>query len=108
MFVTTNRVLCIEAHKNADGVTDRLRIKNGNEFFTAFLSKKLPPLPESIKDGSQLDLSGFIKAKSSEKYGMQFTMTATSVIERDYDNPARAKSTTTEPGEPVSEAPGKK
>lgn len=107
MFVTTNRVLCIEAHENADGVIDRLRIKNGNEFFTAFLSKKLPPLPKSIKAGSQLDLSGFIKVKTTEKYGTQFSMTATSVVERDYDNPSKAKSTTTEPGEPVSEAPKK-
>lgn len=105
MFVTTNRVLCIEAVEK-DGVIVRLRIKNGQEFFTAFLSKKLPPLPNSVKAGSQLDLSGFIKAKEYQGK-TQFTMTATSVVERDYDNPNKAKSTTTEDGQPVNEAPKK-
>jgi len=33
MFVTTNRVLVIEAVKNAEGRTERLRLKNGDEFY---------------------------------------------------------------------------
>jgi len=101
MFVTCNRVLVIERKDN------RLRIKNGDAFFTGFLSKKLPPLPDSIKEGSQVSLSGFVKASVSEKYGMQYSMTVTAVVELNPDS-GRAKSTTTEPGEPITEPPAKK
>lgn len=94
MFVTCNRVLVIEAVEK-DGKIVRLRIKNGDTFFTAFLSKKMPPLPASIKEGSQVTLGGFIKATLSEKYGMQYAMTATSVVELDHTS-GRAKSATTE------------
>jgi len=104
MFVSCNRVLVIDAHKNAEGRTDRLRIKNGETFFTAFLSKKMPPLPDSIKEGTQITISGFIKSAVSEKYGLQYSLTATAVVELNPDS-GRAKSTTTEPGEPISEAP---
>lgn len=107
MFVTCNRVLVIGVTTDENGVAKRLRIKNGEAFFTAFLSKKLPPLPASIKEGSQIDLSGFIKATFSEKYGMQFSITATAVVERNPET-GKAKSTTTEPGEPINEAPTKK
>lgn len=93
MFVTVNRVLVIDVKEK------RLRIKNGDTFFTAFLSKKMGPLPESIKEGSQVTISGFIKASVSEKYGMQYSMTATAVVELDH-NSGRAKSTTTEGDKP--------
>lgn len=106
MFVTCNRVLVIDAVTKDDKIV-RLRIKNGDTFFTAFLSKKLPPLPLTIKEGSQIDLSGFVKASFSEKYGMQYSLTATAVVERNADT-GKAKSTTTEDGEPINEAPTKK
>lgn len=106
MFITCNRVLVIDVVKKDDKIS-RIRIKNGETFFTAFPSKKLPPLPDSIKEGSQVTLSGFIKANLSEKYGMQYTVTATAIVELNPDS-GRAKSTTTEPGEPVSEEPVKK
>lgn len=94
MFVTCNRVLVIDAHTK-DEVIDRLRIKNGDAFFTVFLSKKMPPLPATIKEGSQVSVSGFIKASLSEKYGMQYSMTATSVVELDHAS-NRVKSATVE------------
>lgn len=99
MFVTINRVLVI------DRKDKRLRIKNGDVFFTAFMSKKLAELPDSIKEGSQISVSGFIKASVSEKYGLQYSLTATSVIELSESN--KHKSVTTEPGEPVDTPPGK-
>lgn len=105
MFVTLNRVLVIDAVEK-DGKIARLRIKNGDVFFTAFLSKKMPALPASIKEGSQVSLSGYIKANFTEKYGMQYSLTATAVIE--LGESGKARSTTTEPGEPVSEEPSKK
>jgi hypothetical protein len=100
MFVTVNRVLVIDRKEN------RLRIKNGEVFFTAFMSKKMPPLPDSVKEGSQITVSGFIKSSVSEKYGLQYSLTATAVVELNPDS-NRAKSTTTEPGEPISTAPEK-
>lgn len=93
MFVTCNRVLVIERKEN------RLRIKNGTVFFTAFLSKKMPPLPDSVKEGSQISISGFIKSTLSEKYGLQYSMTATAVIELDHTS-NRVKSETVEAPEP--------
>lgn len=106
MFVTCNRVLVIDAVQKDDKIV-RLRIKNGDTFFTAFLSKKLPPLPATIKEGSQISISDFIKAQATEKYGMQLSMTATAVVEINPDN-GKAKSTTTEDGEPIDTAPAKK
>lgn len=105
MFVSVNRVLVIDRPEGKN----RLRIKNGDVFFTAFLSKKMPPLPESVQEGSQIDISGFIKATFSEKYGMQYSLTATAVVELnpDRNNPV-PESTTTEPGEPIKTAPAKK
>lgn len=76
MFVTIPRGLVIERVENK-----RLRIKNGDAFFTGFLSKKLPPLPDSVTEGSQVSVSGFIKATLHEKYGLQYSMTITAVIE---------------------------
>lgn len=103
MFVTVPRVLVIDRPEGKN----RIRIKNGDTFFTAFFSKKLPPIPESVKEGSQVDLSGFIKATFSEKYGMQYSLTVTALVERNHDT-GKAKNTITEPGEPVSEAPANK
>lgn len=97
MFVTCNRVLVIGVTTKDEKIT-RLRIKNGDTFFTVFLSKKMPPLPDSIKEGSQVTLGGFIKAAFSEKYGMQYTLTATSVVELAHDS-NRAKSATVEADE---------
>lgn len=107
MFITTHRVLCIDVTKDDDGRIIRMRIKNGTEFFTAFVSKKLPNLPDSIREGSQLDISGFIKAKFTEKYGMQFSLTATAVVELGESAGMKSKSVTTEPGAPVAESPKK-
>lgn len=94
MFVTLNRVLVIGVTEK-DGVIQRLRIKNGDAFLTVFLSKKMPPLPETIKEGSQITTAGFVKAAFSEKYGMQYTLTATSVVELDHTS-NRVKSATVE------------
>jgi len=107
MFVSTNRVLVIEAVKNAEGRTERLRIKNGDVFYTAFMSKKMPNLPDSIGAGSQVTISGFIKFKEHPKYGPTWSITATAVIELTTQSPSNA-SITTEPGEPADEAPKKK
>lgn len=92
MFVTCNRVLVIDRKDN------RLRIKNGDVFFTAFLSKKMPALPDSVKEGSQVTISGFVKSSVSEKYGLQYSMTATAVIELDHTS-NRTKSATVEEDE---------
>jgi len=91
MFVTCNRILVIDVVRDKN----RLRFKNGDSFFTGFLSKKMPPLPESIKEGSQVSVSGFIKAAFTEKYGMQYSMTVTSILELDHTT-NRVKSETTE------------
>lgn len=99
MFVTCNRVLVIDRKDN------RLRIKNGEVFFTAFLSKKMPTLPDSVKEGSQISISGFVKSTVSEKYGLQYSLTATAVVE--LSESGRTKSMTTEPGEPVDAPPAK-
>lgn len=105
MFVSLPRVLAIDVHKNADEKIDRIRIKNGDVFLTAFLSKKMPPLPDTIHEGSQLMVNGFIKQTESEKYGKQFSMTATSIVELGESN--KPVSTTTEPGQPVMAPPSK-
>lgn len=94
MYATLNRVLVIGVTEK-DGAIQRLRIKNGDAFLTVFLSKKMPPLPDSIKEGSQITVAGFIKAAFSDKYGMQYSVTATSVVELDHTT-NRAKSTTSE------------
>jgi len=106
MFVTCSRVLVIDRVEK-DGKAVRLRIKNGEVFFTAFLSKKMPDLPASVKEGSQVALSGFVKATITEKYGMQYSMTVTAVVELGEPG-LKSKSTTTEDGAPVAEAPAKK
>lgn len=80
MFVSTNRVLVIEVVRAEDGTVKRLRLKNGDTFYTAFPSKKLGPLPESIGEGSQVSVSGFIKVKETEKYGTQYSITATQIV----------------------------
>lgn len=91
MFVTCNRILVIDVVRDKN----RLRFKNGDAFFTGFLSKKMPTLPESIKEGSQVTVGGFVKASMSEKYGLQYSMTITSIVELDHAS-NRIKSTTVE------------
>lgn len=106
MFVTTNRVLVISRVNDDEGKTKRLRVKNGETFFTIFPSKKLPPLPDTLGEGSQIDASGFVKCTQSEKYGLQWTMTATAIVERVKDT-GKVVSTTTIDGEPINTPPAK-
>jgi len=81
MFVTCNRVLVIGVTEDKDGKITRLRIKNGDVFFTAFISKKMPPLDKKlVTEGSQVAVSGFIKSTFNEKYGQQYSVTATAVV----------------------------
>lgn len=105
MFVTCNRVLVIEVVRKDEKV-QRIRVKNGDAFFTAFPSKKMPPLPDTIKEGAQITLGGFIKAQFNEKYGMQYSMTATQIVELDHTN-NRIKNTITE-GDPENDATDEK
>lgn len=99
MFVTCQRILVIDVVRDKN----RLRFKNGDAFFTGFLSKKMPPLPESIKEGSQVTVGGFIKAQFTEKYGTQYSMTVTSIVELDHAS-NRVKSTTAE-ADPENDQP---
>jgi len=103
MFVSTNRVLVIEVVKDETGACKRLRLKNGDVFYTAFPSKKLGPLPETIGEGSQVSISGFIKVKETEKYGTQYSITATQIIE--LTTQAAAARPDVEPGSNPLEVP---
>lgn len=63
----------------------------------------MPALPASVKEGSQISISGFVKSTVSEKYGLQYSLTATAIIE--LSETGRSKTITTEPGEPVDLPP---
>lgn len=104
MFVSTNRVLVIEVVKDELGACKRLRLKNGDVFYTAFPSKKLGPLPETIGEGSQVSISGFIKVKETEKYGTQYSITATQIVE--LTTQTASSRAELEPGSEPLEVPG--